>query len=79
MSTVEDQIQEVVDRETRAWDTQDVESLISLVLNAFDHSFGLEDWKNLNNPDLKKIVYSHDTQFWDKEFELKFEYSNNFH
>ena len=27
MSTVEDQIQEVVDRETRAWDTQDVELL----------------------------------------------------
>lgn len=30
MSTVEDQIQEVVDRETRAWDTQDVELLISI-------------------------------------------------
>ena len=30
MRTVEDQIQEVVDRETRAWDTQDVELLISI-------------------------------------------------
>ena len=30
MSTVVDQIQEVVDRETRAWDTQDVELLISI-------------------------------------------------
>ncbi len=30
MSTVEDQIQEVVDRETRAWDTQDVELLIAI-------------------------------------------------
>ncbi len=52
---------------------------IALVLNAFDNSFGFEDWKNLNNPDIKKIVYSHDTQFWDREFELKFDTSNNFH
>ncbi len=51
---------------------------IALVLNAFDNSFDFEDWKNLSNPDIKKIIYSHVTPYWDKEFKLNFEYSNNF-
>ncbi|MFQ5636864.1 MAG: histidine phosphatase family protein [bacterium] len=43
---------------------------IALVLNAFDRSFGFEDWKSLNNPDIKQIVYSPDGDDWNKAFTL---------
>lgn len=41
---------------------------IALLLNFLDRSFGFEAWKELRNPDMKKLICSSNQIRWDKSF-----------
>ena len=42
---------------------------IGLFLNSLDASFGFEDWKQMDNPDLYRICITENGWVWDRDFQ----------